>query len=243
MNAADNVPWKISDALVIFLLPWIGLPLAVAVYVVLGQYVFDWPLAQSLISKLINGDISVSFGFVALEAAAAFFLVSRYLRKYSARWSDLGLRRFSLWKAFLYLTVAFVAFIIIVFLAYVFIKFLIPGFNPNQEQANDFAKASTPAAYRLSFLALVVIAPVLEEIVFRGFMFPAFIKRFGVVGAAVVSSLLFGLAHLQSNIIVYTVILGLVLCLLYRKLGSIWPGIGLHMFNNYLAFTALMSMK
>ncbi len=91
----------------------------------------------------------------------------------------------------------------------------------------------------LSLWALVIIPPIIEEIVFRGFMFPAFAKRFGVVLGAVVSSLLFAVAHLQLNVSVYTFILGLLLCFLYVRLGSTIPGIGIHMLNNYLAYMAL----
>ncbi len=85
----------------------------------------------------------------------------------------------------------------------------------------------------------MLIPPIIEETVFRGFIFPAFSKRFGVIIGALLSSLLFGFAHLQYNVGVYTVVLGLLLCLLYIKLRSIVPGIFLHMLNNYLAFVAL----
>jgi uncharacterized protein len=56
---------------------------------------------------------------------------------------------------------------------------------------------------------------------------------------AVLSSGLFALAHGQANIAIYTFPLGLLLCFMYVRLGSIVPGMALHMINNYLAFVAV----
>ena len=84
----------------------------------------------------------------------------------------------------------------------------------------------------------MLVPPVLEETIFRGFIFPAISKRTGVIWGAILSSALFGLAHAQGNITVYTFVLGLVLCFMYVRLRSILPGMALHMLNNYLAFLA-----
>jgi hypothetical protein len=70
-------------------------------------------------------------------------------------------------------------------------------------------------------------------------VFPALAKRTGLVWGAIFSSALFGLAHGQANLFVYTMILGLVLCFIYVRTKSIVPGIILHMLNNFLAFIVL----
>ena len=72
-------------------------------------------------------------------------------------------------------------------------------------------------------------------------MFSAMAKRFGAILGAVLSSLLFAFAHLQLNVGVYTFILGLLLCMMYYKLRSIWPGIFVHALNNYVAL--MVSLK
>ena len=104
---------------------------------------------------------------------------------------------------------------------------------------NDFTKARPPRALRFVLVALVLLRPVVEETVFRGFIFPALSKRWGVVMGALGSSILFGIAHLQYNVSLYTIVLGLLLCFMYARLRSIWPGMVLHMLNNYLAYVAL----
>lgn len=83
------------------------------------------------------------------------------------------------------------------------------------------------------------MAPIIEEIYFRGFLLPAFSKHSFLFGA-LISSLFFGLLHFQLNVAIYTFILGMFLAYMYYRLGSIVPGIILHMGNNLIAFLLLV---
>ena len=94
-------------------------------------------------------------------------------------------------------------------------------------------------------LALVIIlwGPLAEEIFFRGFVFSGLVGRLGVVGAALISSLLFAIAHVDPSRWVDTLILvppifitGLLLAWLYHKTGSIWSAFAAHALQNALAF-------
>ena len=89
----------------------------------------------------------------------------------------------------------------------------------------------------------VIIAPVIEEIYFRGLMLPAVTKRFGWGMGVIISSSLFAVLHMQANVMVYTFILGVFLCFMYIRLKSIIPGILLHAINNSIAFAALFLIK
>jgi membrane protease YdiL (CAAX protease family) len=167
--------------------------------------------------------------------AVGFAIVGGYLKRYGATWRAVGWRRASVLRTLKYLGGLLLAFILLANLAFVIVKYFVPGFNADQPQTNDFI-AAKDAHRGLAFLALVVLPPIFEETMFRGFMFPALSKRFGLVWGAVVSSVVFGLAHGQPNLFVYTFLLGLFLSFMYTRLGSIVPGILLHMLNNYLAF-------
>ncbi|MBW3537966.1 CPBP family intramembrane metalloprotease [Candidatus Parcubacteria bacterium] len=232
-----HVPWHVGDAFKVFLLAWIGLPLLIVL--ALGQLAPAVPLLGRLLRALEAGSIEATFTLVVVDAVAAFALVLYYLKRRGATWRDLGLRRFKVWRAVAYVLGTVTALAVLVPLVFVLVSWLFPGFNPDQAQTNEFTQATTPEARRLSFIALVLLPPLVEELVFRGFIFPAFATRWGVWWGAIGSSLLFGAAHLQFNVTVYTVVLGLLLCMLYVKLGSIWPGVAFHLFNNYLAFIAL----
>lgn len=236
-----KVPWKSWEALVVFIFTWIGIPL-----IILSAFRFAAPYdanIQQFVQGVRTSDITASFQLTVLDALAGLGLIWLVLKKYNVGWSMVGLRRFDLLKATLLIAAMFVAFIGMAYIALVATKVLLPGFDPNQAQVNEFTNAITGNARLISFFALVVIPPIIEEIVFRGFMFPAFSGRVGLFFGALFSSLLFGFAHLQANVGVYTVVLGLLLCFMYKKTNSIIPGMVLHMINNYVAFAALMGSK
>jgi membrane protease YdiL (CAAX protease family) len=80
-----------------------------------------------------------------------------------------------------------------------------------------------------------ILGPIAEEIFFRGFVLPGLVKRFGVVRALLLSSLIFGLFHIDPGAIVPTFALGLVLGWVYLKTGSIWPAMFAHGLHNTVA--------
>jgi membrane protease YdiL (CAAX protease family) len=90
------------------------------------------------------------------------------------------------------------------------------------------------------FAATSIFAPLTEELLFRGFTFSLVGRRWGVILGILISSLSFGLAHLQPNIVLVTAILGVYLCWMYLKTKSLVPGIVLHMLNNATAVTILL---
>ena len=90
-------------------------------------------------------------------------------------------------------------------------------------------------------LLLIAVAPVAEEIFFRGFLYQAFRNSFGVWPGALLSGVFFGVIHLEFFKVVQLAILGVILALLFEKTRSLWPPIILHAINNTLAFIYLLS--
>jgi membrane protease YdiL (CAAX protease family) len=94
----------------------------------------------------------------------------------------------------------------------------------------------------LSALLTTVIAPICEETLFRGYIFPALSKWKGWLPGALMTGVLFGGVHFGSAPAIDLVplgALGFLLCLLYRRTGSLYPGIATHSLNNSIAFGAL----
>lgn len=233
-----EVPWKSGDAIVAFLVAWIGAPIAI-VYA-LKLLAPSVPLLQSFLISFKAGDLTSSFVFAAVNALATLAVVAYYLRRYKVGWREVGWRKFNVLKAILFVIGAIVLFMVAVEAAFFVVTFLFPTFNASQAQTNEFTKPSTSTARQLSLIALVVMPPIVEETIFRGFIFPALSKWRGALVGAVLTSLLFGFAHLQLNVSLYTVILSLILCYMYTRLRSIWPGVILHMVNNYIAYMTLI---
>ncbi len=91
------------------------------------------------------------------------------------------------------------------------------------------------------WIAMVVLAPVVEEAVFRGFVFEGLSRvRGGAWTASVLTSLLWASIHLQYDLKEMTVIFlfGLVLGGVRGASGSVWPCLILHAVNNALSAAA-----
>lgn len=86
----------------------------------------------------------------------------------------------------------------------------------------------------LVFISVVILAPIVEELIFRGIIFNEAAKYKGGAFPIIVSALLFSLAHMQPIQIVYTFIGGLILGFVYSKTHSLPIVMFLHMLNNLL---------
>ena len=84
----------------------------------------------------------------------------------------------------------------------------------------------------------VIFAPLVEEIFFRGFLFQGFRQKYGWIGGMLLSSAIFGAAHLDLVAFIPTFILGCLLAYMYHRSNSVWPGIILHVLVNALGLCA-----
>jgi uncharacterized protein len=87
--------------------------------------------------------------------------------------------------------------------------------------------------YALGWGAVFLAVAVHEEFAFRGYWLFSFARRFGFWRSALVTSLVFGAAHLgnpNENIlgILQVVVIGLLFCLMIRRTGSLWFALGFH---------------
>lgn len=92
---------------------------------------------------------------------------------------------------------------------------------------------------------IVAVAPITEELFFRGFMFAGMRRRLPFAAAAAISAALWGLFHYTGagtwGVVLQLAVFGIALSWLYERTGSIWPPIAIHAFNNALAFAILTS--
>lgn len=97
------------------------------------------------------------------------------------------------------------------------------------------AQALKSSGVVLSVLAALLIAPIVEETLFRGVLYPVLRKRVGAWPAMVVSALLFALLHGNSVQAVAVIPLGLLLALVAERTHRVWPCVLVHMSNNLAA--------
>lgn len=229
----ERVPWGVWTAPAAILLGLVaGEVLAIIVEVIghAGGSSFAHPTpAVSLITSAV-----VDLGFVA---AALYFSV--VLAK--GKPVDFGFRRIP-WslgiKAFV---AAGISYYIV---TYVYAQLL--GLHGQDKLPSELGVHRSTAALIGATVFVCVLAPVAEEFFFRGFLFGALRGwRIQVAGyeigtwlAALVTGILFGLAHTASASPQYLIplgFLGFVLCLVRWWTRSLYPCIALHAFNNALA--------
>lgn len=88
-------------------------------------------------------------------------------------------------------------------------------------------------------LTLVVMAPLFEEVIFRGVLLESLRRRYGVIAALLLSSLIFGLVHLHPTIAVNAFFMGLILGFFYLATESLWASVFLHAVNNGISYVLL----
>jgi membrane protease YdiL (CAAX protease family) len=112
-------------------------------------------------------------------------------------------------------------------------------FIPPPEWVTEFYLNLTRGGSGLwaSVLALVIVAPVTEELLFRGMILRGFLSRYSVRFAVIASSVLFGLMHLIPWQIIAPTFLGLLLAWWMVRTGSLWPCLIGHALNNGLVLS------
>jgi uncharacterized protein len=116
---------------------------------------------------------------------------------------------------------------------------LVPPLRDVEPQTNVDVLLDQPLpALLLLAVVTVSLAPLVEEVLFRGVALRGLMLRVGFWPAAVVSTLLFAVLHVQVLeagavfVVVSITTLGLGLCVLARRTGRLGPGIGVHVLYN-----------
>ncbi len=94
------------------------------------------------------------------------------------------------------------------------------------------------------YIALLgLIAPVVEELVFRGFIHAALRRYLTPFAAVIASSVVFAFMHISSPAKLPLVALAIVLAVLYERTHSVWPCIVCHAINNLLVISVVLLLN
>ena len=88
-----------------------------------------------------------------------------------------------------------------------------------------------------TFILMVISAPVLEELIFRGIMLEGLLKKYTPATSIIISSVLFGIAHLNPWQLVSGLIIGIFSGWVYYKTRSLVPSVIIHAAANLSGFT------
>lgn len=239
-----KVPWN----------PWVAVLYAVIIYflaqIIAGAIVAVYPHLKgwntNSSTDWLNNSVVAQFWYVLLAEALTFGAIWWFIHLRKAKLSSIGWRRFKLRDPLFTLAgfaVYFIGYTILLSIA----THVFPSINVNQKQQLGFQNATGIFDLALTFVSLVILPPLVEETVFRGFIFTGLRNKLQWWWAAILTSLLFATAHLEFgtgqpllwSAAIDTFTLSLVLCYLRQKTDSLWPGILLHALKNCVAFVAL----
>lgn len=235
INWWKRLAWQPIDAVAALLLP-IVIPLVFYVSADFWQAAGILPGWAAFILGQTPSALVVQYTFsLFVEVAVIIWL---------ARTRQAGLADFGLKPAktqwYLVAVLSYLVQIICIVGIFMLINRFFPVIDTDEEQSVlEFGRSGW--GFWLSFISSVVVAPVIEELMFRGIIFVGLAKKLPLWVAAVVSALAFAFMHGQINVGIYTFIFGLILSWVYIRSGSLYPGILAHFLNNLVAFWLLSS--
>ncbi len=209
-----DAPWGVRDV-------WLGLGLLVLCFAAI--------VVVALFDRSLDLGLLVSLGELTMVVPVGLLVFV----KHRAGWGALGLRRFpagvvALGCGLLVLAGVFNA-------AYGLLLSLF-GLQVQASLKELIDQLKSPWWF---VVGGAIVAPVVEEIFFRGFVYGGFRRRYGWLRAALFSSVLFALVHGEWTAFVPIFLLGMLFAYLYEHSGAIWAGIVLHVTNNALTLAVV----
>ena len=113
---------------------------------------------------------------------------------------------------------------------------LLPWFDAAETQNLGYSLYLPGVERGIAFFALAIIAPIAEELVFRGWLYGKLRIKVPKWLAIFLTSLTFGLIHLQWNVGVTVFCMSVITCVLREITGTIYAGMLVHIINNGIAF-------
>lgn len=184
----------------------------------------------------------ILFGTSA-AAIIQLILMAFNLRKYE-RMRRIGLTHFGHMSVVRMLGLAIALVIAAMLFNAFYANFIIPGIKMQGEYAEIMAKLTmTPANIAAGIFVVVVAAPLVEELLFRGFLQTSLTHHLPVWAAIIISSLPFALVHGQPYAIPGLMSLSIAFGYLYHRTGSLRTNIMLHMANNAFTLTLMQFLN
>ena len=183
--------------------------------------------AGSLAERMSSGPMSALSYALSMTLTIVGVLIYRKLRRGKGKMFRLSMRGFNpmliLWGFVLVLITGIVIEPVLNLFPESFLDLL------NQMGANG----------GWSVLMLAVLAPVMEEVLFRGILLDAVREKYSSGRAIVVSALMFGVIHIIPQQVVNAFVIGLILGFIYVRTDSLWPVIIIHALNNAMAYVIM----
>ncbi len=235
----QNKGWKIGLTILelVIITAWVLLALQLSQWIVIGairiltNFGIEFTLTASfetVLSAIVYViDLGITLGVPAL-----------LLFEKSDR-NSLGLQGIFTWTDIGMGVIGFILSMIGALLVSALAAMVFPWIDLEQTQEIGYENLSGFKDMMMAFLALVVIAPVAEEIVFRGWLYGKLRRHTWAIPAILITSVAFGVAHGQWNVGITVGVMSVFMCLIREMTGTVYGGMIVHMLKNGLAFYLL----
>jgi uncharacterized protein len=192
--------------------------------------VFGLELEGGLVSPVLY---LVGFGIYLSVLVAIYVFAAR-----RTGWAALGLTPAS-WRDYIIVPPLFLLEMAALVAVNLLIAQIVGSFDNPQVEAISGGRALSSADLLLLLVLIAGVAPFVEELFFRGMLYPLLRRRMGAPAAIVLNAALFAIIHVYPLLLPGLFVVGLFLAYLRERSGSIWPSVLLHALQNGLALLAI----
>ncbi len=222
--------WSILLGIVLYLIAQFGVALILPPFLIQAGVISS----SEAFSVMSGGFTAWTFWLlIVTNILSIVLIVAAVIAFYREPLSSLGFTTNKLPRALLFGVAGFV----VAFVAALVVGFPIEqlvGTDPTQQALSQ--TATEPGMLPIVLLSGAIIAPIAEEIVFRGYLYKAFRDRFKPWYAIILSAALFSLIHLEWRAALQLFVIGIVLAYVYEETGNLMAPITLHILNNAVSF-------
>ncbi|MDD5094546.1 MAG: CPBP family glutamic-type intramembrane protease [Dehalococcoidia bacterium] len=224
-----QVPWSNGDA-------WWGLGMGIALTIIIPLVI-----AIAFVGFSEDNEINGTFLSIVLPIGTLLWLVPVWwfaMHQRKATLPDIGFRRFEGSTLGIGCGMLFACYILMA----VYSAIITSVFNVEMQPDMDPLSEDLALPWMLPLTA-VLLAPLAEEIFFRGFLFAGLRQRYGWLKAALFSSAIFAAMHLEPYALPPLFLLGFLFAYLYHRGRSIWIPISMHFIVNSIAMIGEFALK
>ncbi|MEK6764803.1 MAG: type II CAAX endopeptidase family protein [Planctomycetota bacterium] len=237
----DNKRWNLGDIFKVFLFHFSMMLVGIPVFLRVSKQIFGLDLVEVFGQNTIL--LSLSLIVNILTCFYVFYIIRV---EYGLPVTSLGFTTRN-WKSDVIIGLKHYLIVLpVIIITGVVVDFVLRMFGIAPEQQDIINKILNEDSFGvLTFMFFfgMLAAPVVEELLFRGFLQSAVRTTFGKLKAILISGFLFALIHLNAHVFLQIFILGLLLAYLFEKTGSLIAPITVHICHNTATLAFLISFK
>lgn len=201
--------------------------------------IIPWILFWGLIGITINYLFqfnSVGADFTSIYLYIMIFIwIVKELNKRNIRFLDLSGRngeKVSWWKIIIFIPIVKLASGFIMLVVGIFLLYMFPSIGETSSSTDIINIQPLPMEIFLTFLTTIILAPIIEEIFFRGMMLNKWGQKYGLFKGVIFTSLIFAIVHPVSFFAAF--LTSLLYSILYVKTKKLYIPIIAHSFSNLI---------